>query len=99
MLRSLVHFATNDYMGGNMSEEIIDKINAGMLNEIISVIEHIRRVDNVTYIDAITDYCERHGYDIAAVGTKLAKDPTMKARIQREAEQANMIEPINRLPM
>jgi len=80
-------------------QEIVDKINSDMLSTIIEDIEQIRKTDNVSYIDAIADYCDRRNYDIEALGKKLSRDETIRARIQMEAEDANLLERTSRLPV
>lgn len=80
-------------------QEIVDKINSDMLSTIVDDIEAIRRADDVSYIDAISDYCERRGYDIEALGKKLSRNETICARIRIEAEEANLIEKTSRLPI
>jgi len=52
---------------------------------------------NITYMDAIINYCNEVDIDIEAVGPLV--NQKLKEKIQIEAEQANMIKPRGHLPI
>jgi len=60
---------------------------------IISLVER----DNLTYIDAITEYCELVGLEVE-LAAKLAT-PFIVSKISEEAIRNNMIEKVPMLPI
>ena len=62
-------------------------------------IEQIARELNTDYIDAVLHYCEKNNIEVDFVGEVIAKNPTLKAKIEIEAENLNFIKKTSRLPL
>ena len=65
--------------------------------EFVIIIEKIKRDKKVSYIDAIVDYCDKHGIDTASVG-KLISKPS-KEKIEAEARNLNLLQKTGSLPI
>lgn len=53
----------------------------------------------VPYIDAIVEYAERNDIEVEVLGEMIKSSPVLKAHIQYEAEELNMLEQTARLPV
>lgn len=53
---------------------------------------------DLSYIDAILEYCNTKELDIDLVGKTLKSDKKFEAEIRLEAEKLNYLEKTNRLP-
>jgi len=53
----------------------------------------------VPYIDAIVEYAERNDIEVEVLGEMIKSSPVLKAQIQYEAEELNMLEQTARLPV
>tara|TARA_B100002019_G_C21142156_1_gene533832 strand:- start:621 stop:869 length:249 start_codon:yes stop_codon:yes gene_type:complete len=53
--------------------------------------------DKVGYMDAIINYCNINGVDIENISNLVTE--SLKQKIRIEAEDANMIKPIGKLPL
>ena len=62
-----------------------------------SEIEDMVERDNVDYIDACITYCDENSIEIEYIGELIKKNPNIKAKIQKEAENLNYLKKINRL--
>lgn len=61
-------------------------------------IEHIVSQNNITYIDAITEYCERYEIEIETAASMC--NMKIKQMLESEASDLNMLkEKISRLPV
>ena len=60
------------------------------------IIELVKK-DNISYIDAITDYCEQVGLEVE-IAAKLAT-PFIISKISEEAQTNNLIEKTPMLPI
>lgn len=67
----------------------------------VKEIEKIKNTKNLTYIDSVVLFCERHGYEIESVALLIKKDPVLRAKIKDEAEHSNLLKTKggNRLPV
>jgi hypothetical protein len=54
---------------------------------------------NVTYMDAVIDYCEKNGIDYSAIGKLIKSTPTLKMLIQNEGEALNFLKKSAKLPL
>lgn len=52
---------------------------------------------NITYMDAVINYCNEKEIDIDSIGSLI--NQKLREKIQMEAEQANMIKPRGHLPV
>lgn len=55
--------------------------------------------NNISYMDAILMYCDTHDVDIEYVGEIASKNPSIKAKVQEEAEELNFLKKTTRLPV
>lgn len=62
-------------------------------------IAYICKHDNVDYMEAVIEYCERNEIDVEDVGKYIKKNPLMLSKIQEEAENLNYIQKSSRLPI
>lgn len=53
--------------------------------------------EKISYMDAIIDYCTNNDVDIDNIGGLIT--PTLKEKIQVEAEDSNMLKPRGKLPL
>ena len=53
--------------------------------------------ERLGYMDAIIDYCYHNSVDIENIGNLVT--PSLKEKIQLEAEEANMMRPKGKLPV
>ena len=65
----------------------------------VEEIESLCRERNIEYIDAIVFWCEKNKLEVETAAYWIRKDPTMKAKIQAEAENLNFIKRGARLPI
>jgi len=70
-----------------------------MSNTFINDIEQLCRIKNMEYIDAVVHWCESNKIEVEYVANLIKKDPTMKAKIQVEAENLNILKRGARLPI
>lgn len=52
---------------------------------------------NISYMDAVINYCNEKDIDVDSIGSLI--NQKLKEKIQLEAEQANMIKPRGHLPL
>lgn len=66
-----------------------------------SIIVEIQRYieSGIPYIDAVVEYAEVNEIEIEVLGEMIKNSPLLKAQIQYEAEELNMLEAIPRLPV
>jgi hypothetical protein len=69
-------------------------------------IDHISNIEKlvlekkiVSYIDAIIHYCDIYGYEIEVIASVVKKSPTIKSKLQYEAEELNFMKKSARLPL
>lgn len=53
--------------------------------------------ERIGYMDAIIDYCTTNGVDIESVGSLVT--PSLKDKVQLEAEDSNLMKPRGKLPV
>lgn len=68
-------------------------------NKFIEEIEKLCKSKNVEYIDAIVMWCEKNNLEIETAAYWVKKDPTMKSKVQSEAENLNFMKRGARLPI
>lgn len=76
------------------------KINS-MLNssEFVKEIERIVADAGADYIDAVVDYCTKRGIEVETAAAIIRKSELLKSKIQREAEDLNILPKTARLPV
>ena len=68
-------------------------------NNFIEEIEELCRKKNLEYIDAIVLWCEKNKLEVETAAYWIRKDPVMKAKLQLEAENLNILKRGARLPI
>jgi len=69
--------------------------NSGFVEEI----EKLCKKKNLEYIDAIVLWCEKNKLEVETAAYWIRKDPVMKAKLQVEAENLNILKRGARLPI
>lgn len=62
-----------------------------------SLIENIVATKKLSYIDAIVWHCEETGFEMELAASLLSAP--VKAKISEEAQSANLIKKVNKLPI
>jgi hypothetical protein len=68
-------------------------------NNFIEEIEALCRERNIEYIDAIVLWCQKNNLEVEVAAYWIKKDPSMKMKIQAEAENLNILKRGARLPI
>jgi predicted aldo/keto reductase-like oxidoreductase len=80
---------------------MVDKIKTIKDISTESIIVEIQKYieSGIPYIDAVVEYAEVNEIEIEVLGEMIKNSPLLKAQIQYEAEELNMLEAIPRLPV
>jgi hypothetical protein len=70
-----------------------------IINNFVEEIEKLCRTKNIDYIDAVVIWCEKNNLEVESAAYWIKKDPAMKAKIQAEAENLNVLKRGARLPL
>lgn len=62
-----------------------------------AIIEEMVQNKRMPYLDAILLHCEQTGFEVESAATLLTAP--LKSKINEEAQAANMIKKVNRLPL
>lgn len=54
---------------------------------------------NISYIDAVIHYCEKHGIEIEAAASMIKSNSRIKSQVQVEGEDLNILAKTARLPI
>ena len=54
---------------------------------------------DVSYIDALVYYAEKHDLEIEVLGEIVRKAPIIKSKVRDDAEKLNLVETLHRLPV
>lgn len=68
-------------------------------NNFVEDVEKLCKSKNIEYIDAVVLWCEKHKLDVETAAFWIKKDPAMKAKIQAEAENLNILKRGAKLPV
>jgi hypothetical protein len=69
-------------------------------SDFIKEIESIVKTKNIPYFDAVILYCEIHNIEVETAAALVKQNGTLKAKIQIEAEEVNMVKKSGaRLPL
>lgn len=71
------------------------QINSNFIEDI----EHLCRSKNMEYVDAVVHWCEVNKLEVEYAASLIKKDPVIKAKIQVEAENMNILKRGARLPI
>jgi hypothetical protein len=58
---------------------------------IINEIERLVKEDNITYLDAIIEYCNKNNLELEYGADIVKSDPVLKIKLQQEAERMHTI--------
>jgi len=61
------------------------------------IIENLVKEKRLGYMDAILFHCENTGFEVELAASLLT--PPVKAKISEEAQEANLIKKVNKLPL
>jgi hypothetical protein len=73
-------------------------INSNSTN-FVEEIETLCSQKNMEYIDAIVHWCEMRHLEVEYAAELVKKNPTIKSKIQYEAENNNILKKTARLPL
>ena len=68
-------------------------------NNFVEQIEVLCRSKNMEYVDAVVHWCEVNKLEVEYAASIIKKDPVIKAKIQVEAENMNILKRGARLPI
>lgn len=68
-------------------------------NLFVQEVEILCREKKIEYIDAVVMWCERNNLEVETAAYWINQDPTMKMKIQAEAENLNILKGGARLPI
>lgn len=68
-------------------------------NNFVEEVEDLIRDKKMEYIDAVVMWCAKNNLDVETAAYWIKKDSTMKAKIQAEAENMNVLKRGARLPI
>lgn len=74
-------------------------VNIKTPSDFVIEIEMIVKNKNCEYMDAVILYCERHNIEVETIAALIKHNAILKARLQYEAENMNMMKKTNRLPI
>lgn len=69
------------------------------MTDLVNQIDSIRRINNISYIDAVVKFAEEHNIEIELLAESLKKDSLFVSKIQFEAENLNILKKGARLPI
>jgi hypothetical protein len=70
-----------------------------MSNNFIEEIENLHLTKNMEYIEAVIHWCDTNKIEVEYIANLIKKDPAIKAKIQNEAENLNILKRGARLPI
>lgn len=73
----------------------MSKFNVDLSKEV----ERLTRNGEIDVIDAICHWCAENGIDIETAAALIKKDAVLKAKVQIQAENLNILKPSARLPI
>lgn len=68
-------------------------------NLFVQEVETLCREKKIEYIDAVVMWCEKNNLEVETAAYWINQDPTMKMKIQAEAENLNILKGGARLPI
>jgi hypothetical protein len=67
--------------------------------DFVKEIDKLASVKNLTYFDAVMHYCESNNIEVETAASLIKQSTVLKARIQIEAENLNLVRRSGRLPI
>ncbi len=74
-------------------------------NSMISTPDFIKKIEEIVvrsgtdYVDAVVDYCTKNGIELETAAPIIKANPSIKSKLQVEAENLNIDEKTPRLPI
>jgi Phage late-transcription coactivator len=68
-------------------------------SELARIIEDLVWEKDISYMDAILMHCENNKLEVETVAASIKLHPTLRAKIQLEAENLNFLQRTDRLPV
>lgn len=69
------------------------------LAEFTEEVQKLVKQGNITHLDAIVAWCEQRGVDVEQVIPLVKKSQVIKAKLESESSELNLIEKSNTLPI
>ena len=67
--------------------------------DFVKEIDKLASVKGLTYFDAVMHYCETNNIEVETVASLIKQSAVLKAKIQLEAENLNLVRRSARLPI
>ena len=67
--------------------------------DFIKSIEKIVADSGTDYIDAVMDYCTKHGIEVETAADIIKSNSSIKMKVRIDAEKMNVVEKTTRLPL
>lgn len=67
--------------------------------DFVKEIDKLASVKNLTYFDAVMHYCESNNIEVETAASLIKQSAVLKAKIQLEAENLNLVRKSARLPI
>ena len=74
-------------------------INLDFYQNLDEKIETLVEENDIDYIDAVIDYCEKHGLELEVVADVIQNLPNLRSKIEIEAENLHFLKKTARLPV
>lgn len=75
----------------------IGKSTSELVSDFVKEIDRLATSGNITYFDAVMHYCEKNNIEVETAASIIKQSTLLKAKIQIEAENMNMIRKSGRL--
>lgn len=69
------------------------------IQEFVKEIEQYVKEHRIDYIDAVLHYCDKNSLELETVAAMIKSSSKIKAKIQQEAEDNNVLPKTNKLPV
>jgi hypothetical protein len=84
-----------DGSSSSLCGEVMSKFNVDLSKEI----ERLTQGGQTDIIDAVCHFCSENNLDVETVAALIKKDAVLRAKVQIEAENLNILKPSAKLPI
>ena len=74
-------------------------MNVKTSSDFVKEIDKLATVKGLTYFDAVMHYCETNNIEVETAASLIKQSTVLKAKIQLEAENLNLVRRSGRLPI
>lgn len=78
--------------------EVLERLADNSIGKFVLQIERCASENNLSYIDAIVHFCEKHSVEIETAAALLKTNPKIKAKLQQEFEDMRLLPQRARIP-